>query len=161
MHIASLLKQHKLFCNEETRDPRILKHMQRVGHYEFGLGLRLINTSNSDEIKEIQRLLDNGEEIRGWARYWSHIYGYIFNAIENNEELENSVLVVRYEDLCNEPENVLTKVFNHCNLKLEESFLQASAKRLAFPSYYKASFSEDEIAIIREETSTVAKLYHY
>ena len=27
-HIASLMKQHRLFCAEERRDPRILKHMR-------------------------------------------------------------------------------------------------------------------------------------
>ena len=45
-HIASLMKQHRLFCAEERRDPRILKHMQRAGHFEFGLDRRAINVGD-------------------------------------------------------------------------------------------------------------------
>src|SRR5690606_16366424 len=33
-HIASLMKQHRLFVEGETKYPRALAHMQRVGHFE-------------------------------------------------------------------------------------------------------------------------------
>src|SRR5690606_40099980 len=36
-HVASLMKQHQLFCREEQRNPRVLRHMRRSGHFEFGL----------------------------------------------------------------------------------------------------------------------------
>ena len=48
-HIASLIKQHRLFCDEERRDPRILQHMRRAGHFEFGLDRRAINVGDPVE----------------------------------------------------------------------------------------------------------------
>ena len=42
-HIASLIKQHRLFLAGESAEPRALEHMRRVGHYEFGLDRRPIN----------------------------------------------------------------------------------------------------------------------
>ncbi|HTK85076.1 MAG TPA: sulfotransferase, partial [Patescibacteria group bacterium] len=36
-HIASLMKQHYLFTRLEQDDPRALRYMNRVGHFEFGL----------------------------------------------------------------------------------------------------------------------------
>ena len=45
-HVASLMKQHQLFCREEEQNPRVLRHMRRSGHFEFGLGRRVINTGD-------------------------------------------------------------------------------------------------------------------
>ena len=36
-HIASLMKQHALFCEGCSRHPEAVKHLRRVGHFEFGL----------------------------------------------------------------------------------------------------------------------------
>ncbi|HET8702102.1 MAG TPA: sulfotransferase, partial [Nitrococcus sp.] len=44
-HIASLMKQHALFCEGSRRSPRALAHLQRVGHFEFGLDRRPVNTT--------------------------------------------------------------------------------------------------------------------
>ena len=46
-HVASLMKQHRLFWRRGQRDPRILKHMRRAGHLEFGLDRRAINAGDT------------------------------------------------------------------------------------------------------------------
>ena len=75
-HIASLIKQHRLFCAEERRDPRILKHMQRVGHFEFGLDRRAVNVGDA-AAEAVERLWR--EEARGWARCWAMLYGFVLD----------------------------------------------------------------------------------
>ncbi|WP_256206685.1 sulfotransferase [Pseudomonas sp. BAY1663] len=45
-HIASLIKQQRLFVAGERAEPRALEHMRRVGHYEFGLDRRPINVGD-------------------------------------------------------------------------------------------------------------------
>src|SRR3546814_7617019 len=39
-HIASLMKQQRLFCEGERRHPAALEHMRRIGHFEFGIDRR-------------------------------------------------------------------------------------------------------------------------
>jgi hypothetical protein len=70
-HVASLMKQHRLFCAEESRDPKVLAYMQRAGHFEFGLDLRPINFGDLDIVTRVQKLWAAGDEVRGWAAYWS------------------------------------------------------------------------------------------
>ncbi|KXJ54874.1 MAG: hypothetical protein AXW12_01545, partial [Thalassospira sp. Nap_22] len=62
-HIASLIKQHKLFCAGEADNPRAIAHMQRVGHYEFGLDRRPINTGDLHETFAIMKLWTNGDVV--------------------------------------------------------------------------------------------------
>ena len=62
-HIASLAKQHRLFEREETRDARILKHMQRSGHFEFGLDRRAIDLGDGTAA-DVERLWREGNEVR-------------------------------------------------------------------------------------------------
>ena len=78
-HVASLMKQHRLFCAEERRDPRILKHMQRAGHLEFGLDRRAINVGDTACAQAIEALWRDGQEVRGWARYWAMLYGFVLD----------------------------------------------------------------------------------
>src|SRR3546814_17233582 len=47
-HIASLMKQHALFCAGERRHPKALRYMQRVGHFQFGLAPRPATTADQE-----------------------------------------------------------------------------------------------------------------
>src|SRR5690606_4177504 len=58
-HIASLMMQHRLFAAAEREDERVLRHMRRSGHFEFGLGRRPINVGNG--AAEVTRLWAEGE----------------------------------------------------------------------------------------------------
>src|SRR3546814_6853228 len=60
-HIASLVKQHRLFCQGERRHPAALDHMQRIGHFEFGLDRRPINVGDG-AMGEILQAFHDGEE---------------------------------------------------------------------------------------------------
>jgi len=67
-HIASPLKQHRLFARAESQDPRILRRMRRVGHFEFGLDRRPINTGDAETARTIERLWAEGRDLEGYAR---------------------------------------------------------------------------------------------
>ena len=69
-HIASLMKQHALFCKGETRHPAALRHMRQVGHFEFGLDRRPINAGDADAVARTVAAWERGDEVEGWARYW-------------------------------------------------------------------------------------------
>jgi hypothetical protein len=160
-HIASLQKQHRLFCRGEHQNPRALEHMRRVGHFEFGLDRRPINVGNADQAAEIARLWDHGQEIRGLARQWHALYGYLADRLAVNEALRDAVLVIPYEELCARPREILAAMFAHVALDDPENLIAAHAATISAPTYYQPGFSADELAAIHDETAATAARFGY
>lgn len=160
-HIASLMKQHRLFCEAERENPRILDHMRRVGHFEFGLDRRPVNAGVDAGAREIEELWRNGEEVRGWARYWSQIYGFLADQLEARPDLAQASLVVRYEELCERSEETISRILDHCGFTDADAVKREYARRLQFPTYYKPAFSNEELEIIESETREVAARFGY
>ena len=144
-HIASLIKQHKLFCAAERQYPRALEYMRRVGHYEFGLDLRPINTGDSSVVRSIEQLWESDEYVRGWARYWANLYGWL-------------VHVFCYEHLCDRPHEALGTVLQHCDLP-DAQLLESFAGKIAAPTYYEPDFTIEEVQAIEEETAAVVRKF--
>jgi len=159
-HIASLMKQHRLFIDGERAQPKALAHMQRVGHFEFGLDRRAINIDD-EAIAEVESCWNNGDEVTGWARYWALIHNHIADQLANDPDLNAAAKVIRYEDLCQSPHEQLRQVFEHCGLAIDGAQLDPMAERIHFPSYYEPGFSDDELAIIERETATAARCFGY
>src|SRR5690606_31841602 len=95
-HIASLIKQQTLFAEGQRARPEALRHLQRVGHFEFGLDRRPIHTGDARAVAEIARLWDGGEEVLGWARYWALVHDHIADRLAGDAALRDASLVVRY-----------------------------------------------------------------
>jgi hypothetical protein len=160
-HVASLLRQHERFSDACTGNPRGLAHLRQAGHFEFGLDRRPINTGDGARTDEILRLWREGDELRGWARYWSQLYAYVAERLQANERLRDAALVVRYEDLCRSAETVVRQVLSHCRLTAAEAVIRAFSSRLSTPDYYTWGFSDADLAIIREETAATAARFGY
>ncbi len=160
-HVASLMKQHELFVTGETRHPRALAQMRACGHFEFGLDRRLINLGDGQAVADVERLWNDGEEARGWARYWSQVYGFLAERLAANAALRRAALVVRFEDLCGHAEETVRRVSEHCQLPGDKSLRKSLARRLHAPSYYRPTFSAAEVRAIEEETCDVAGQFGY
>jgi hypothetical protein len=160
-HIASLMKQHRLFCEGERRYRRSLEHMRRTGHYEFGLDRRPINAGDCETVKSIIDLWERGEAIRAWARYWAHIYRYIADTVDTHVQLKAASHIVRFEDLCEKPAESLQAVSSHCCLTISGSAQKQFASRIRYPDYYRSNFSDEDLAVIDSETEPVAKRFGY
>src|SRR5919106_1023492 len=158
-HIASLMKQHRLFCAEETRDRHILEHMRRSGHFEFGLDRRPINFGDSATVQRIQALWQNGQEVEGSAIYWASVYGFVADLIESDPAVADQTLLIHYDDLCADPDATLEQLYRHCGLAVDEPTRREQAARIAAPTYYKPNLAEDEIGMIRAATdATTARI---
>jgi hypothetical protein len=155
-HVASLMKQHDLFCTGERGNPRAIDYMRRVGHFEFGLDLRPINCGDSDRVADIQALWRRGEDVRGWARYWAMVYGFVAELLEREPALRNATMILRYEDLCDRPEETMRRLMTHCRLPAGDDILAKFAGRVRPPDYYRPNFSQGELATIEEETAAAA-----
>jgi len=149
-HLASLLKQHRLFSKEEQENPRILSIMEAMGHYEFGLNLSLINTNENTDMISLTQDAKKGS-VEAWAVYWNLIHRYILTLATHNL-YGKSILLVSYDELCAHPEETLSSLFNHCHLSLGKEHISNLAKDLSKPSYYSNPFSEQEMEMIQSKT---------
>lgn len=159
-HIASLTKQHRLICEGQKGNPRALDYFRTVGHFEFGLDRRPIHVTRS-ETERISLEWNGGNEVRGWALYWSMIHTYLAELLESNRTLAQAALVVRFEDLCAQPVEQLRRIANHCELNGDEQDLSTFAERIRQPNYYRSSLSQHETTLVRELTGIAAQRFGY
>ena len=157
--IASLQKQHLMLTDAAARYPRSLCYLDRVGHFEFGAHRTPINAGDSTAIEQVIACWQQGEEVRGWARYWSHLYGFLADQLEDDDAVRSASLVVPYETLCGDSHNVLSRLFGHCELDAAEQVIEHYAPMLQRPSYYKPDFSFAERQAIEEETAEVVERF--
>ena len=160
-HIASLMKQHDLFIRGQTGNNRARNHLKRVGHLEFGLDRSPINTGDTAVTQSILKLWKNGEEVRGWARYWNQVYAFLGNEIDNKPKLKEASQLVRFEELCEKPSEIITNMLEHCGYPIDPSFVESAASRIRAPNYYKPKFTKNEEAIILDETSEARAILDY
>ena len=161
-HVASLMKQHALFRAAERRDPRVLAHMRRAGHHEFGLGRRAVDVGDG-AAAGVEALWARGEEARGWARHWNSLYRLVARQrAADPGGLGEAAMVVRYEDLCARPRETLEAVLAHARLDPPPpAALDAMAARLSAPAYYAPGFADAERRAIDEETREARRLVGY
>lgn len=155
-HIASLRKQHRIFCEAQGRDPGLLEHMRRVGHFEFGLDWRPVNPGDSAALDRVLDLWAAGEEVRAWAAYWAVLYRFVLDQAEQ----QTAVRIVRYEDLCRDPVSAMEQLLAHCDLPVSPA-VQDYASTLSAPTYYAPDFCDAELRCIAEETGDVAARLGY
>lgn len=160
-HVASLVKQQRLFMAGAAAEPRALDHLRRVGHFEFGPDRRPINIGNAERTRQVTELWRRGEEVRGWARYWADLYGFVADRLAADPALRDATLVVRYEDLCARPQETILRVTEHAGLADGERLARDWAGRIAEPDYYRPDFTAEEMAAIGQETAATAARFDY
>jgi hypothetical protein len=160
--IASLIKQHNLFMKMERKNPYIIDWLKLLGHHEFGVGLKCINTGNTARIKEIKALMHKkGTNIKAWAYYWDSLYNYLANLLERNQKVKDATLVIRYTDLCENSDKTIDDILHHTELPLKD-FIHTKrnyCEYLRKPDYYSFDFSEEEEAQIIDITADTAKRF--
>ncbi len=158
-HIASLVKQHELFCSAQRADERVLRHFRRAGHFEFGLARRALALRGRGGA-EIEALWESGNEIAGWAALWDLVYGGLAQMLDQDAALREATLVTRYEDFCAAPGSSMRAILHHCGLQPHDLPETAEAM-ISPPDYYAPKFSETELAEIAARTGETARHFGY
>ncbi len=154
--IASLLRQHRLFCEQERRDGRILNYMRIAGHFEFGLDRRPVNTGCPKTVDRIRSLWKEGREVEGSALLWKSVYRHIVERLSSSDDLRASSIIVNHDDLRRFPEDMLAKIYAHCGLAVDGRFLRDQARRIIpFRDDDPSCFTPEESAAIDAETRDV------
>lgn len=145
-HVASLAKQHRLFCEADREDPRVARQLALAGHFEFGPGRIPIAYGDPEAHRTIARLWAEGREAEGWAQSWAATYRHLLRQLERLPGLPRAALLFRYEDLCRHSGPVIDALLDHCGLPAGP-FAEVRAEyeqRLSLPDYYRPDFSEAE-----------------
>jgi len=158
-HVASLMKQHDLFCQVQRQNEAARQHLRLAGHFEFGLDRRPINPGNHDAVAAIEACWKRHEEARGWAMYWALMYRHVAERLEADAALARCCYVVRYEDLCGRPPETMAEVCEHVGLAAYRA--EGLATGLHEPDYYTVQLTDDERAAIAEEVGAVAPCFGY
>jgi hypothetical protein len=162
-HVASLIKQDRIWAEIEKSDPRQIEIIELTGHHEFGPKQVMANVGDPQTLLEIRRLFDEGRWAESRARYWAYVYGFVVKQLDEDPELARSVCVVRYEDLCSDSLATIDRILAHAALE-PSSFAAARAaygQKLSFPDYYKPAFDADTLSAIVSATGDVAKRFDY
>ncbi|MFX1605034.1 MAG: sulfotransferase [Promethearchaeota archaeon] len=162
-HIASLSKQDLILSEIERQDSRLLDWTKIIGHREFGTAKICINLDDRKLVQEIRDDWGNkGTYVMGWAKYWASVYSYVNDTLRHNQKLAKASLVVRYETLCETPDEMIDRIFEHAELDVSKfKRKQHYVDSLRPPSYYSVQYTDDERETIRRITGPVAKLYDY
>ena len=147
-HVASLIKQDRIWAELERDDPRQIEIIELTGHHEFGPHQVMANVGRPDVLREIRGLFDEGRWAQSRARYWAYMYGFVAEQLDEDPELARRVCIVRYEDLCTDSLATIDRIIAHTGLD-PASFAQTRAaygEKLSFPDYYKPAFDAEVMA---------------
>lgn len=158
-HIASLMKQDRLFCEQHAANPKTRDYMHLLGHFEFGEGKQALNLGDDELVAEIHRLWASGEAVRGWALYWRSLYEHLLARVNSDAALSDACLLVAYDELCTAPGAQIDRILAHAGLDAGgfEAVREEYIERLSPPGYYQPGFSDDELQIIRDITGPTAE----
>jgi Sulfotransferase family len=162
-HVASLIKQDRIWAELERDDPRQIEIIELTGHHEFGPNQVMANVGRPDSLREIRRLFDEGRWAQSRARYWAYVYGFVAKQLDEDPELARRVCIVRYEDLCGDSLATIDRIVEHTGLE-PASFAgtrEAYGQKLSFPDYYKPTFDAEALDEIVSATGEVAKRFEY
>ena len=160
-HVASLMKQHRLFVQGEVEHPEARAHLAHTGHFEFGLDRVPINCGSESVAATVAELWSEGREAEGWALQWAEVYGYVAERCDMNPALSDAVLFVRYEDVCERPAEKMRRILDHCRLDVSDEIVERARSRLHPPGYYEPHFLPDELHAIRDRTAPTAHYFGY
>lgn len=145
--VASLVKQDRLFEQANREDPRVDRQLRMSGHFEFGPGRRPVRIGDSEEARMIKDHWQSGRRVAGWALYWRSIYSHILATLEGYSELRATLKLVKYEDLCREPETTIRALLDHVQLDAAaaEPLIAEYSDSISEPDYYEPGMTDREL----------------
>ncbi|NEZ04129.1 sulfotransferase [Wenzhouxiangella sp. XN201] len=161
--VASLVKQDRLFEQANMEDPRVDRQLRMSGHFEFGPGRCAVRIGDGENARTIHEHWQAGRSVAGWALYWNSIYNHVLDALEHDRDLESAVLLLRYEDLCRDPEATIRQLLDHLQLDIPraEPLISDYVSRITAPDYYEPDFSDEELEQLYTITRPVASRLGY
>jgi hypothetical protein len=158
-HVDSLVGQHRLFSKYSAEDARVPHYMRAAGHYEFGPQRVPVNLDDSSR-RRIAAAWSQGADALGYAVMWRSIYSHV-GRLRRRTSLGERMIVLRYEDLCNDPRTVLRELFEFCELTEGTDALLHALPDISAPGSAPRHLSAADCEEVWRETSEVAQSLGY
>ena len=158
--VQSLVRMHQLFTEYAEQDPRVPRYLASAGHYEFGPQRVPIRLSHEGGDR-VQAAWEDGDEYSGYAIQWAEVYRYIDALRKRGDQLSLNLIVVRYEDLCDEPDAELARILAHAGIRPDGTTELKSLQKISPSPHGAESLAADDQATIWRETEAVAQRYGY
>lgn len=149
-HAISLSRQHKNFLELHANDDFVRKYMADIGHYEFGVLHRPIQFP---ELKSLVAGL-TPESLDYWLAYWIATFEYLLK--------QEGIAFLSYENICQSPEQGLSKLCQYIELQAEAEEIAAAASIFnAPPASRKQEHTSDHLLTERANSLYQKLLSHY
>lgn len=114
--IASLIRQHRRFCDLHAREPFSRRYMEGIGHFDFGASLKPIAFAGAP--------LDPGEADQPgfWLRYWIEAYESVL------ADAGEQAVFLDHDALSGEPEQHLPLLADALGLAAPDTLLRAAPR---------------------------------
>lgn len=159
-HVHSLVQQHRRFSAFSDRDPRVPVYLAAAGHYEFG-PQRVAIQVKDEEVGKVAEAWNAGEDYRGYARLWAHIYSYVDLMQRTSPEIEERLTIVRYEDLCIDPRKTVAELCRAAQLQDSSGAISGMVGSVSAPKDPTASIDDKDREAVMEETAEIAQRFGY
>jgi hypothetical protein len=158
-HVDSLVGQHRLFTKYSAEDARVPDYMRAAGHYEFGPQRVPVNLDEAST-RRITQAWSQGADALGYGVLWRSIYAHV-ERLRRSTPLGRRIIVVRYEDLCAEPEAMLRDLFQFCELTEDARAVLESLPEISAPGRMLRNLNDGDAVQVWDETREVAQTFGY
>jgi hypothetical protein len=157
-HVESLVRQHRIFMDYANQNPQVPEYLKSVGHYEFGPQRRPICLTREGR-RRIFSAWENGDDHLGYAIQWAEVYNFVAHLLAKRADLVERILVVRYEDLCDDPRKEIQRIQKFSELNKRPS-VSNTVQKIRPPSR-PMDLSEGQIKACWKAVEDVAQIYNY
>lgn len=159
-HVHSLVRQHQLFTSYAAADARVPRYLEAAGHFEFGpqrIPIRL----SADQGDRILEAWAHGDEYLGYGIQWKEVYSFVEFLRRTNPAVAQRLVVVRYEDLCEQPEATLRHILQSIEVDVSDAGRVLAKVGDISLSCHTPEIDERQRLALRAELGDIAQTYGY
>ena len=134
-------KQHQRFSVAQNKDPFVLRYMNLISHYEFGLNHKPLR------FEELQTNIYNAKEANYWLAYWIDVHEHL-----SNFNLGSNVRLHSYEWLCETPQKYLPRLFDQIQTRYTDEYASQLVRS------YSDDLPDFDLALVKRAYKIVSQL---
>ncbi len=159
-HVHSLVRQHQLFSGYAAADRRVPRYLEAAGHFEFG-PQRVPIRFDAVEGDRILEAWSHGDEYLGYCIQWKELYGFVDTLRAAHPAIARRILIVRYEDLCEQPEATMRQILGSIEVELGCAGRLLARLGSISKSQHAPHLDDSQRKAILAEVGDVAERYQY
>lgn len=154
-HVASLIRQDRLFCRLDAEDSAVSAHLARIGHFEFGPHKRAFRLGEAAPAQAVSAAFVRGALAEGYARQWCLQYAHAVRRVQDMPTLARACLWIDHDRLCAHAGSELERLAAHLDLPAAErdTLVVAGVARLSRADDGKQGLDDADAACVRELTA--------